>query len=569
MEQRLTLLTSSATTKGQKPLNQDAVAAYIPTTQQFISKGALFAVADGISTSEVSHIASQTAVNALLNDYYATSELWSTKQSALKVISATNAWLHAQSMKMEGRFDLNKGYVCTLSALIIKSRTAYLMHCGDCRIYRLTSSESSSLEPLTADQRTYSAQQSYLANAMGLHPHLHMDFSEQSLDVGERYLIASDGLFDFVSDEQIAEVLRSTETEQCAEKLCQLAIEAESDDNISVVVVEVQQLPLAETSELDSIVLATPNGVKVGDKLDEFVLRKELHSGSRSRVFAATKGDDEQAHYAIKLLSQELSGELQAKESLLLEQWVGQRLNHRNLLGYSQFNAPSSLYAVSQYFDGVTLEQWRLDNPKPRLTEVRDVIFQVAAGLQAMHRNEMVHQDVRPANIMLNQHGLAVVIDFGAAKVAGIEERVKSDVQIKGTAQYSAPELFLGEVSSAQSDQFSLAVICYQLLTGHLPYGPVVARTSTTRQQQALRYVPIATYRDDIPEWVDRAIAKACEIKPHKRYLELALFTHDLTRPNPAFVGRNNLPVVEKNPVLFWQRCCLALFVMLLVAIAY
>ncbi len=152
--------------KGRKAINQDFHGVLVPKEPLLSTKGIAIAIADGISTSEVSHIASETSVRSLLDDYFCTSETWSVKKSADQVLTASNSWLHSQSQKSEHRFDKNKGYVCTLSAMIIKSTTAYIFHLGDSRIYRLRKGE---LTQLTDDHRTWvSSEQSYLSRAMGI-----------------------------------------------------------------------------------------------------------------------------------------------------------------------------------------------------------------------------------------------------------------------------------------------------------------------------------------------------------------------------------------------------------------
>jgi serine/threonine protein kinase len=105
---------------------------------------------------------------------------------------------------------------------------------------------------------------------------------------------------------------------------------------------------------------------------------------------------------------------------------------------------------------GQTLTEWMRDNPKPEISAVREIVEQISKGLLAFHRLEMLHQDLRPANI----------IDFGATKVAGID-KITSAIDhenILGTAQFTAPEYFLGQSGTPRSDLFSLAVITYQML---------------------------------------------------------------------------------------------------------
>ena len=136
--------------KGRKTTNQDFHGALIPDEPLLSLKGIAIVVADGISSSSVSHIASESAVKSFLTDYYCTSESWSVKTSAQRVLAATNAWLHSQTRRSQYAYDKDKGYVCTLSAMVIKSTTAHIFHVGDCRIYRVA---GNALEQLTDDHR--------------------------------------------------------------------------------------------------------------------------------------------------------------------------------------------------------------------------------------------------------------------------------------------------------------------------------------------------------------------------------------------------------------------------------
>ena len=123
--------------KGRKEVNQDFHGALIPDEPQLSMKGIAIVIADGISTSDVSQIASESAVKSFLTDYYCTSDSWSVKMSAQRVIAATNSWLHSQTRQSQYLYDRDKGYVCTLSAMVIKSTTAHIFHIGDARISRV------------------------------------------------------------------------------------------------------------------------------------------------------------------------------------------------------------------------------------------------------------------------------------------------------------------------------------------------------------------------------------------------------------------------------------------------
>ena len=192
--------------KGRKPTNQDFHGALIPDEPLLNLKGIAVVIADGISSSDVSHIASESAVKSFLTDYYCTSESWSVKTSAQRVLAATNAWLHSQTRRSQYAYDKDKGYVCTLSALVIKSTTAHIFHVGDCRVYRLA---GNTLEQLTDDHRVIvSSEQTYLGRALGINPQIEIDYRAVPIEKGDVFLLATDGVYEHVSGRLMATAVR-------------------------------------------------------------------------------------------------------------------------------------------------------------------------------------------------------------------------------------------------------------------------------------------------------------------------------------------------------------------------
>lgn len=224
---------AQASNAGRKPSNQDYLAYRLPSGRQQQSKGIACAIADGISSSDVSHIASQSSVEAFLQDYYATPDAWSVKTSALKVLKAQNAWLYAQSQNGPNRFNKDKGYICTFSGLIIKGHTAHLFHSGDSRIYRYN---DQGLEQLTQDHsRAVDAQTSYLTKALGIHAQLDLDYSQVAVQQGDLFLLSTDGVHDWLSADFIAgQLSRPEQLERHAGALIQAALAAGSNDNLSL-----------------------------------------------------------------------------------------------------------------------------------------------------------------------------------------------------------------------------------------------------------------------------------------------------------------------------------------------
>ena len=183
---------------------------------------------------------------------------------------------------------------------------------------------------------------------------------------------------------------------------------------------------------------------------------------------------------------------------------------------------------------------------------------------------EMLHQDLRPENIMIDTTGTVKIIDFGSTRVAGLIEMAAPQIQeqMLGTLQYSAPEYFLGESGTPRSDLFSLASITYQMLTGKLPYGAQVAKARTRAAQNKLVYQTVLHEDREIPAWIDDVLKRALQPNPYKRYEALSEFVFDLRKPNQAFLSRTRPPLMERNPLLFWKSVCFVLVMVIAALLA-
>src|SRR5689334_19598775 len=193
--------------KGRKEVNQDFYGVLVPDGPQLASKGIAIALADGIGSSEVSQIASEFAVRGVLEDYYCTSEAWSVKKSVERVLTATNSWLHAKTRQSQYRYDKDRGYVCTLSALVIKSTTAHIFHVGDSRIYRVREGR---LEQLTEDHRVrVSDDHTYLSRAVGFNPQIEIDYRALAVEKGDVFMLTTDGVYEHADASFMAGAIRS------------------------------------------------------------------------------------------------------------------------------------------------------------------------------------------------------------------------------------------------------------------------------------------------------------------------------------------------------------------------
>ena len=568
MSHQLKITAGQYSDKGRKESNQDFHGIYVPREPQLGAKGIAIALADGISSSDVSQEAAQSAVTGFLEDYYCTSDAWSVKKSGEHVLTATNSWLHSQTQQSHHRYDRERGYVCTFSGVVIKSRTAHIFHVGDARIYRLRGAE---LEQLTEDHRVrVSSVQSYLARAMGMDRKVDVDYQALPLAEGELLLLTTDGVYEFIDGTGIAAAIAGCggDLDQAAKAIVDQALERGSTDNLTIQIIRIDQLPSPESNEMVRQIAELPFPPLLDARMnfDGYQIIREIKGSARSHIYLAVDSESGE-RVVIKTPAVDQQANPAYLERFLMEEWIAKRINSPHVVKpCAQTRQRHYIYVVTEYIEGQTLAQWMIDNPRPDLASVRGLIEQIAKGLQAFHRLEMVHQDLKPDNIMIDSTGTVKILDFGATRVAGVMEIASPIEQINllGSAAYAAPEYFLGENGSSRSDIYSLGVIAYQMLSGKLPYGVEVAKSRTKAAQKKLAYQTVLNEEREIPAWIDDAIRKAVEPNPFERYEELSEFVFDLHHPNNEFLNKTRPPLIERNPVIFWKSVS---FVLLLAVI--
>ncbi|MCW8947220.1 MAG: bifunctional protein-serine/threonine kinase/phosphatase [Sedimenticola sp.] len=534
---------------GIKQENADAADARIPPCELLLSKGVAAVIADGMSSSEGGHEASQICVTGFLNDYFSTPESWSVKTSASKILSALNTWLCGQG---QSRYDSPKGMVTTISAAVIKSTTAHLFHVGDSRIYLY---RNHSLEQLTRDHRVWvSKEQDLLARAMGIDTHLEIDYRSISLNPDDLLFFSTDGVHDFLTDRQLQKLIEKHcgNLQQAAKYITTSALEQGSTDNVTCQLLKVISLPSEDVDDIYQRVaeLPFPPNLKPGMNIDGYEIIREIHASKRSEVFLAINGDTGE-QVALKTPSVNFNDDPEFLSGFLNEEWVGRRITNPHVLKVYEPRRRRFLYHVTEYLDGQTLRQRMDDVGQMSLEEMREYLVQMIDGIRAFHRMEMIHQDLKPDNMLINKNGILKIIDFGSTRIAGVQE-ISSNADRStplGTINYTAPEYLTGEQGSNRSDIFSLAIIAYEMLTGQLPYGdnekPLPARK--------MHYRPASSHNPAVPPWVDGALKKATDPTPGKRYETLSEFLYDMIHPNPELVDTSPKPLLEQHPVLFWQ----------------
>ncbi|VAW91362.1 Serine/threonine protein kinase [hydrothermal vent metagenome] len=550
MKKTLAIESAHQCLAGGKAQNEDTCGIQVADGQLLKTKGIAAAIADGMSGSDAGKEASQACVKGFLNDYFSTPETWTVQTSAHKIISALNHWLHGNGQR---KYQSHKGMVTTLSALVLKSNTGFIFHVGDTRIYRLRGKE---FKQLTHDHRVQiNENKSLLSRAVGIDVRLDIDYRSVPLEINDTFVMVSDGIHEFITDNRMTEIIQqhTHDLQLAANEITQEAINNKTNDNVTCQIVRITSLPGENEEEFYQKLteLPFPPVLEPGMILDGYKILRHLFSNKRTEVYLAQDTHSNE-NVVLKAPSVNYNDDAEYISLFLHEEWAGRRINSPHVMKVLEIpRKRTALYYIAEHIQGRTLRQWMEDEPRANINTVRDFVEQIARGLRAFHRLEMIHQDLKPENILVDENGTLKIIDFGSTKIAGIDE-ISTPIQfnnILGTINYTAPEYHIGTTGSNRSDIFSLGVITYELLSGHLPYG----KELTAKNIRKVNYISIKHYNPEVPAWVDKALKKAVNINPDQRFTRLSEFIAALNNPNSRLVNTDYVPLIKRNPVRVWQ----------------
>ena len=549
----LVVATGCASIAGVKPVNEDAVAVHTPTDRHAMSsKGTAVVIADGVSSAEAGREASDYAVKHFIEEYFRTPDTWSAKQAGQKTLTTINLNLFKQSHEFTRQ---EKGYLCTFSGLVLKSRTAHFFHAGDSRIYRC---RDGVITQLTRDHSiNIGGGKNILARAVGMDNILQVDYGKSVLEEGDVFLLTTDGVHDFIDEEKLTKLLSDErKPQQQCERIIAEAKMANSDDNISCAIAKVDKLPAESRDDFNTKLtrLPFPPDLEPGMKLDGYRIDQALFASSRSQVYLVTDLEtDEQM--VMKTPSLNFQDDVHYIDRFIQEEWIGKRINSEYVVKVITQNRPRTfLYYLMEYVPGISLDKWMIDHPLPSPKKAITLVKQIAAALTAFHNTETIHQDLKPANIIVDDAMKIKVIDFGSVFVAGIAEIFIpiEHLGALGTATYSDPYYLQGRNTGIQGDIYALATITYELFTGELPYGERIEQYVNSHDFDKLRYISATDHNPIIPLWFDRALEKGVSLDIPKRYRSLQDYVDDITRPNPEFL-KDDPAIDNSKGLLFWQ----------------
>lgn len=550
---KLTVKCAQLSQAGVKAINEDSIGIRVPDGGALIHKGILAVIADGVSTAEAGREASQACVQNLLYDYFCTPDTWTVSKSVYTVLQALNRWLYSQGQHFNAA---EKGYITTLSVLILKNTSLYIFHIGDSRIYRIRNKQ---IEQLTHDHTRQTGKVKYLARAMGLDTKIEIDCHQELLKRGDIYILSSDGLHDFYPEKYWPDIIAaSNNLDEACQRLQEQALKAGSNDNISCQIIEVEHLGNTSEEEFFKNLskLAFPPLLKNQQTIDGLRVLSTLYESSRSQLYVVEDSENGQ-RYVMKTPSPNFVDDAAYIERFIMESWLGRRFRNNKLVKVIQREkANSYLYYLMEFVEGVSLEEWMKKNAPCSPNQAMRIIRQIALGLRYLHRQQVIHQDLKPSNILIDSNEQIKLVDYGSCYMPSIKELPKTLMSNTGlgTASYSAPECHLGKKIDSRSDQFSLAIILYELLTATLPYKGKLESLSKEADLKNFTYIPASSKNAYLPSWFDACLEKALALEPDKRYGDIDEFIYQLENGGQVKQKIERLPLIAKNPLRFWKQ---------------
>ena len=242
---------------------------------------------------------------------------------------------------------------------------------------------------------------------------------------------------------------------------------------------------------------------------------------------------------AVKVLKQEFSENANFVSKFRVEAQAAAGLMHPNIVNvYDVGEEKGIYYIVMELVDGITLKNYISKRGRLGYKEAVTIALQVSMGLEAAHRNHIIHRDIKPQNIIISRDGKVKVTDFGIAKAA-TSDTITSNVM--GSVHYTSPEQARGGFSDEKSDVYSLGVTLYEMLTGEVPFDGENTVAIAIRHIQEPMPSP-KELNPDIPRSVDQIVLKCCEKSPDRRYQNMQDLAADLKKsisdPDGDFVKR-------------------------------
>ena len=555
-----------------RPHNEDCVRFWTPETDEERNvRGAIALLADGVGGQGDGEIASRIAVETALRTFHETGAAKTSNQLLWRLFNAANLAVYDAGMESHGVDRM----ATTLTIALFRRNEVAVGHVGDSRSYLVRHGQ---IRQLTSDH-TYVAMQlkmsliskqeaassdmrSMLTRSIGQNPTVQVDYSRSPLSNHDVVIQCSDGLYQSVTDVELLEAVNRMSPADACDHLVQLAERRGSQDNISVQIVRVDNVPrvgyyrggLAYSATAAAAPAATE--LQVGQVLDErFQITAIINRSAMSSVFKATDVKTGKP-VALKVPLPILEGDQAAFARFVREEEIGRSLDHPGVLKILPIDDKdkSRPYLVMEFLEGQTLDRLLHQiRPLPE-TDALPIVSQVCDALAYLHRHGVVHRDLKPQNIMLCTDGSIRIMDFGIAKAAASKRITFGGFSpTMGTPDYMAPEQVKGQRGDERTDIYSLGAILYEMVTGRLPFEGENAYAVMNARLLGDPVAPRVANPRIRPE-VEEIVLHAMTRDPAGRYSSAAAMKQEVDAPDSVQIeGRASRLQAPRPSKSYWR----------------
>ena len=281
--------------------------------------------------------------------------------------------------------------------------------------------------------------------------------------------------------------------------------------------------------------------LEASTELDGFTVVECIHSGGMAHIYRVRYADgqrDPGFAMAMKVPRMTAGDGAENIISFEIECQIMQVLHGRHV---PRFVAAGDLsrvpYLVMEYVEGETLDHWMDANPHPSAVQIAKLGVAIAQALHALHQQNTVHLDLKPANVLFRKDGSVVLLDFGLSCHAHYPDLLAEQLRkAVGSPAWIAPEQVVGMRGDPRSDIFALGVMLYQLCTSRLPFG-TPQTTAGLRQRLWVDPVPPRKSRPELPAWLQEVVMRCLEPEAAERYPSAAHLAFDLMHPEQIVVS--------------------------------
>ncbi|AVQ47244.1 Stk1 family PASTA domain-containing Ser/Thr kinase [Clostridium botulinum] len=266
-------------------------------------------------------------------------------------------------------------------------------------------------------------------------------------------------------------------------------------------------------------------GTKLGNRYE---LLEKVGEGGMATVYKA------KCHYlnrfvAIKILKDQFCSDKEFVEKFKREATSVASLSDNNIVNIYDVGSENNIhYIVMEYVDGKTLKELIVEKGKIEPKETVRISKQIASALVCAHRNNIIHRDIKPHNILVTKEGIIKVTDFGIAKASN-SATITNSSKVMGSAHYFSPEQAKGGFVDSRTDIYSLGIVMYEMLVGKVPFDGESPVSVAVKHIQNEVVAP-KEIDDKIPESLNSVVLKCLEKNPVKRYQTIKNLEEDLAR---------------------------------------